>query len=328
MSNIKSVDFACVIDIPSANAIYEVKSVIADNGTDITADAQIFCDIADIKIDGKTVTVPYDVKQNNESVILTAVYGDAKYDFTITFSKWKIVFEDNFDGDSLDMTKWEHCPPYLRDKGFANYWNDELSFVKDGYLVSRAYDTGGKDSRGKVVNLSGAIQTMGKFEHSYGYYEMCARPHLIEGMWGAFWLATGDMGDPDCPDDGTAEYGAEIDIAEMLKPWGVSQIVHWDGWAGNTKSEDFHDYAAHIDIFDGNFHKFALRWSPDEYQFLIDDVVTHRTKAGGVCRVPGHILVTTECGTWGGDWVLREGEYSDMLVDYVRVYSTDDDFKA
>ncbi len=327
MSIIKDVTFSCVIDIPTANAVYEINSVLNADNDNIVGNTKIICDNAAIIINGKTVTVPYDYRKDNDSITLTAVCGDLKYDFTIFFSKWQLVFEDDFDGDSLDMTKWEHCPRCLRDKGFANYWHEEFSFVKDGCLVSRAYDTGGLDGRGKVVNLSGAVQTRGLFEHSYGYYEMYARPHLVTGMWGAFWLVTGDMEDPDA-DDGTAEGGAEIDIAEILVPWGVSQIVHWDGWGSNTKSEDFHDYAAHIEIFDGKFHKFALRWSPDEYIFLIDDVVTHRTKAGGICKVPGYMLVTTECGTWGGDWVLKEGETSDMLVDYVKVWSTDDDFKG
>ncbi len=326
MAAIKNVFFCCDIDIPMSDAVYKVKSVIDSNASDITDSVKIICDVDCIKVIDKIITVPYSYRKENDFATLTAVYGEEKHNFTITFSKWKVVFEDNFDGDSLDMTKWEHCDPWLRDKGFANYFNNEMTFVKDGCLVSRAYDTGGLDGRGKIVNLSGAVQTRGLFEHSYGYYEMCARPHQITGMWGAFWLVTGDMEDPDV-DDGTAEYGAEIDIAEMLRPWGVSQIVHWDGWGGHTKSEEFHDYAAHIDVFDGEFHKFALRWSPDEYIFLIDDQVTHRTKAGGICKVPGYVLVTTECGTWGGDWVLKEGEHSDMLVDYVKVWSTDDDFK-
>ena len=57
----------------------------------------------------------------------------------------QVIFDD-FDGDSLDRTKWtEHHGGGLRKGG---YWSDELVSVKDGCLhISTAYLENGKHYR-------------------------------------------------------------------------------------------------------------------------------------------------------------------------------------
>ena len=35
-------------------------------------------------------------------------------------------------------------------------------------------------------------------------------------------------------------------------------------------------------LYDGNYHKFGMMWTPEEYIFYIDDIETWRTSAGGV----------------------------------------------
>ncbi len=331
------VEVSCVKDIPTGDAEYKVDTVLTDMGTDILLMSQISCDVSGVTVNGSTITVPYSVKTANDSIALTATHGPSgmTVDFSITFDRWKLVFEDDFNGNSLDLTKWDYSPNHYRDKGYVNYWSDDMSFVKDGYLVSRAYNSGEIDQSNKFNKLedpsnrtkylSGAVTTKGLFECDYGYYEIYAKPHQITGMWGAFWLVAGDMGDSDAAADNTGVNGAEIDIFESLKNHGINQTVHWDGYNGNTQSMSGSKYKTEPNVFDGKFHTFALRWTPTEYVFLIDGIVTLRTDAGGICQEKGYINITSECGTWGGDWVLDVGEYSDMLVDYVRVYTTDSD---
>ncbi len=337
-SYLDKVELTCVEDFPNGDAVYEIEAILTDMETDVSLVSQISCDVSGVVIDGSTVTVPYDIKKDNSSVTLTAKHGTSgmTIDFDITFEKWELVFEDDFEGDSLDMTKWDYCPTHYRDKGYVNYWNDDMTFVEDGYLVSRAYNSGELDESDRFNNLadpsnrtkylSGAVWTKDLFENDYGYYEVYAKPHQITGIWGAFWVVAGDMDSDNPADDDVGTNGAEIDIFESLVNFsGVSQTVHWDGWTGVGNSMLFQNYKTEPNIFDGEFHTFALRWSPTEYVFLIDGVVTMRTDAGGVCEEPGYINITSECGTWAGDWVLDVGEYSDMLVDYVRVYTADSD---
>lgn len=331
--SIEKIEFRCVRDIPTGIAEYELTSAITDEGIDVVSETEIFTDIKEIPWrEDNSIIIPYPYKSTHDSVTVTARHKPTQItcEFTIPFNKWELVFEDHFDGTELDKTKWEHCPEYLRNKGYANYWSKDMTFLDGkGNLVSRAYSSTDTDQDGRPIYYSGAIWSRDLVEHCYGYYEVCAKLHHKTGMWGAFWLVTGDMPDDEnCPDDNSAVGGAEIDIFESLYNLGcVNSTVHWDGWAGKTKSMHYHDNVTQVDVYDGEFHKFAFRWTPDEYVFLIDGVVTLRTTAGGICNKPGYINITTECGTWAGDWVLKDGEYSDMIVDYVRVYTTPSDNK-
>lgn len=337
-TSIEKVEFMCVRDIPTGTAEYKVTSVITNEGVNVVSESEFFSDVDIVpwREDNKII-VPYVYKRSNDSVTITARHKPTQItkDFTITFDKWELVFEDDFDGTELNKNNWEYCPNCLRAKGYVNYWDDSMTFLDgNSHLVSRAKAgkkilTDKKTGKTKEVDayLSGAIWSKNLVEHGYGYYEICTKLHHKTGMWGAFWLVTGDMDTgEDCPDDNSAVGGAEIDIFESLyNHGGVNSTVHWDGWAGKTKSMGYHDYVTPIEVYDGQFHTFAFRWSPDEYVFLIDGQVTLRTTVGGICNVPGYINITTECGTWGGDWELKDGEHSDMLIDYVRVYQTPSD---
>ncbi len=336
-TSIEKVKFHCVRDIPTGMAEYKVCEVITDTGVNVCDESEFFSNEKTVpwRQDNRII-IPYVYKRDNDSITITARHIPTQItkDFVITFDKWELAFEDHFDGTQLNPAIWEHCPPFLRAKGYANYWDSNMTFLDgNSHLISRACP--GKKT---VINedgttqevdayLSGAIWSKNIFEHKYGYYEVCAKLHHKTGIWGAFWLVAGDMSyDENCPDDNSAVGGAEIDVFESLYNYHtVNSTVHWDGWCGKTKTRGYFDPNIDIDVYDGQFHKFAFRWSPDEYIFLIDGYVTYRFSTGGICKEPGYMNITTECGTWAGDWELKDGEYSDMIIDYVRIYKTSSD---
>ncbi len=324
--SIKNVNVSCILDIPTADAKYKI-TVIDDDNNDITANTNFSVDNASVEIDGDIITVPCNYVADNNCVTITAICEESKFDFNINLKKWSIVFEDDFNTE-LDTAKWHHKATKCIDHGFLNYYSNDRAFVKDGCLVSRAFDTGGARG-GKKVCLTGAVDTKGLFEHGYGYYEFKVLPHQVGGMRATLSIIAGDMDNEGkaCPNDGWGKYGAEIRIVEMFRNFGINHNISWDGWGENHKEAIYRANTNHIDIYDGKFHKFALRWSPSEYIFLVDDIITRRTTAGCVCVEKGYLNIITECGTGVGNWTLNCGEHSDMLVDYVRVYSTDSDYK-
>lgn len=331
--HIVSAEYFCIKNIPQSDIIYAVTEIIADTGDDISIGCMLYSSDPNIKINNKTVTIPYEYKQQQKAAVITIRYSltGQSYDLIPEYEEdWNMIFEDEFEGDELDYTKWNHRPEWLRDKGYVNYWDHDLTFLDgEGHLVSRA--TPGKktvwdynENKQKEIDayLSGAISGKDLFETTYGYYEISVKLHHQTGMWGAFWLICGDMDDSNPPHDNSAVNGCEIDVFESLyNHGGVTQNLHWDGFKGNTCSAPSNGYVTYIDTYDNEYHTFALSWTPNDYVFLVDGVVTRRYNRYGVCDQPGYMLITTECGTWAGDWVLEEGEYSDMLVDYVRVYS-------
>ena len=327
-NTLKSVEYYCVKDIPYGDAEYEISAILTDTGSNIGYMGDISCKTKGITVDGKNVSIPYDYKINNKSVTLTATHrpSGVSIDFNITFDTWNMIFEDQFNGTELNKDVWN-----VWDSADWQYFYSPDSIFLDGngHLINRVSILENPDSKYGYTRKSGAITTKDKYEHTYGYFEISMKPHLTTGMMGAFWLMAGDMGDKDAVDDNSSVNGAEIDIVETLYNTKIpSHAVHWDGYT-NTKSYSGTSNLQPIpEVFDGNFHTFAVRWTPDEYVFLVDGKVTARTEAEGGCNQPGYMLISTHFNEeWVGKVTLHPGEHTDMIVDYVRVYKNSSDPK-
>jgi len=217
---------------------------------------------------------------------------------------WKLVWHDEFDGEKLDETRWNVPPDGKRRDAF--WMRKAISLDGQGHLVISTLKEDGK-------YIDGCVRTLGKFEHTYGYYVARIRLQSQPGHWSAFWLMGRGVGK--IGNDGRD--GTEIDIME--KPWLNDQVqhaLHWDGYGRHHKS------AAQKSTVPGvmkGFHTFALFWTPKQYVFYVDGKETWRTRAGGVCQAPLYIKLSDEVGSWGGD--IGKADLPDrFLVDYVRVY--------
>lgn len=221
---------------------------------------------------------------------------------------WNLIWHDEFDGTSLDLSKWAYRPDGQRRDG---WWNQKaVSLDGNGHLVIRTIKEGDQ-------YIDGCITTQGKFEHASGFYVARIQLQQQPGHWSAFWI-TG----PGVASVGNGGLdGAEIDIME--KPWlddRVQHTFHWDGYGPDHKTEG--QVVQVPGVMEG-FHTFGLWWKPDEYIFYVDGKETWRSTGGGVSRIPEYILLSDEVGTWGGK--IAEAKLPDrFLVDYVRVYNLSD----
>lgn len=78
---------------------------------------------------------------------------------------WNLTFYDDFTGDTIDGSKWSHCPEESRVNG-ACFWSDKEAFVDgNGHLVLQVSERDGK-------YYAGAIRSLGKFEQRYGLFEI------------------------------------------------------------------------------------------------------------------------------------------------------------
>lgn len=217
---------------------------------------------------------------------------------------WKLIWNDEFDGTTLDTTKWTYRPEGKRKGG---WWSPKAVILDGkGHLVIRTSKDGDK-------LVDGCITTQGKFERAFGYYVARIQLQRQPGHWSAFWI-TG----PGVHKVGSGgREGTEIDIME--KPWldeRVQHTFHWNGYGKDHKSQG--KVVKVPGVMEG-FHTFAIWWKPEEYVFYVDGKETWRTKAGGICQVPEYMLLSDEIGTWGGD--IAKAQLPDQfLVDYVRVY--------
>ena len=230
----------------------------------------------------------------------------------INGTKYELTFEDNFDGDELDMNKWEYCPEWVRGD-FGAKWSPKMAEVKDGNLyLNTAYDDDG-------TVISGAIQTEHTFTQTYGYFEtraMLPKPDI--GFWCAFWMMCGSVGKV----DGSAVSGVELDVFESItnSHRTVQHNLHWDGYLKDHKSTGEQYRGEDMDLYNG-WHTYAVEWTEDEYIFYIDDKESFRTSDPGICNQPGYMLLSIEYGSATGKTKISPEDVGPCFrVDWVRAY--------
>jgi len=240
----------------------------------------------------------------------------------------ELIFSEDFNGTSLDRTKWDYCPNW--DRQGRSSWRDDMVSVSGGYLHLKFKRDAALGAADWI--RAGAIRTRKKdyssmlFEHTFGYYEARIKFPKISGTWGAFWLMSPTI-DNDLTNGG--EEGTEIDIVETIDnpTGGFNAALHWNGYEEHHKSVGSEEKykSVPVNIYDGEFHTFAVHWKPSEYIFYVDNIEFWRVDGGskfqncGINKNPNYIKLTVESAPWAGD-IPGNFTEAEMTVDYVRVY--------
>jgi beta-glucanase (GH16 family) len=241
--------------------------------------------------------------------------------------EWKLVWNDEFDGPSLDYKKWE-----IEVNAFGG-GNNELQIytdrkenvrVEDGYLVLE----GRRDNHGIAGTVreysSGRIRSKRRGDWKYGKFETRAKLPAGQGVWSAIWML------PTEEKYGTWASSGEIDIMEFKgqEPDVVWGTLHYGSqWPGTKHTGD--TYKLDKGNFTNDFHIFTLEWEAGTIRWYVDGKLTQtQTKwesNGGKFPAPFdqefHILLNLAIG--GGFPGNPDGTTRfprEMLVDYVRVY--------
>jgi len=244
---------------------------------------------------------------------------------------WSLLFTDEFDGTSLDTTKWVTCyPTSLSDDG-CGHTNNELQWylpknvsISNGSLNLTAQKEDYAAPDGKTYNYTSGMVTTGKnktdatppkFAYKYGYAEIRAKVPHGKGLWPAFWMLESDPTNP-------LKWPPEIDGMEILgdnttKTWmsfhhndALGNLVTSPGsWIGPDYSTDW--------------HVFAVDWEPDAIRWYVDGVEarTSYLDSSNIPAVQMHILLNLAVG---GDWPGNPDASTTFpnayQVDYVRVW--------
>lgn len=271
--------------------------------------------------------------------------GDPSYGKKeIDLSDFTLVWNDEFDGDTLDKSKWAFEWWVTMRRG--GYWHEDMVSVEDGNLViSAEYKEKALDFKyGEYADwmdryepgyYSAQIYTRNKYEQRYGYFETrCILPAGC-GLWSAFWM----MNDGVFNEDGSGRDGTEIDVFESFyydeynkgKDY-VSTNLHYDGY------NDAHEYEHICTTLIKNdpykeYNTYGVEWNPDEYIFYINGKEIGRSSFGGVSQEPEYLLLSVEfSGDNGVPTYSSNGGSNDIRktpqenwpckfkVDYVRCY--------
>jgi len=238
-----------------------------------------------------------------------------------------LVWGDEFNGSSLDTTKWDY---WVNNRTWGQAYNDGAVAVSvsNGHLVITTKTTSG-------TTYTAMVASDNHFRPRYGYYEASIEWGDYSGMWSAFWLRSPTMGT--YLDDAFVS-GAEIDCCEhrYLGIYGtnianiVSDNIHWNGYGAQEQSTGSPNVGTGLAT---GFHTYSLLWAYDSYNFGIDGSTIWQTGSAGSPPTPPfgsdvYILLTSqvECdsGTcWAG--LIPSGGYptgtNQMIVDYFHYYA-------
>ncbi len=247
----------------------------------------------------------------------------------LSYEGYSLVFEDDFNGETLDRSKWNvelHKPGWVNEELQKYVDTEEVLFLGDGLLHIRSVRKVLAD--GSKAYDSGRISTQGKYEFTYGLFEARLKVPQGKGFLPAFWLMTGDEERweqwPVC---------GEIDIMEVLGHETRTNYgtLHY----GLPHEQNQGTYTLPEGDFAGDFHTFAVEWLPGSIRWYVDGRQFH--KAGrwftvgrnGVQRpYPApfdHDIYLILNLAVGGIWPGSPDETTEFAratfeVDYVRVY--------
>ncbi|MBR4941220.1 MAG: glycoside hydrolase family 16 protein [Clostridia bacterium] len=232
---------------------------------------------------------------------------------------YKLVFEDDFNGNTLDLDKWEYRALGKRRCGFNG--KSQVS-VEDGNLVMRQKYFDGEYGLGWY---GGMIKAKPRF--CRGYFEIrciCSEHHHPRSFWSAFWFQGTHPYEAELSRGGIGS--AEIDIIEAVSNMGGLAGVESNIHVAGMKKPPLHGHPTdHPPVFRKNipdcytaYHTYALEWTDKVYRFFVDGELFAETSWGdGVSTEDEELIVSLELPEVMDNPLDQETAF---IVDYVRVY--------
>jgi beta-glucanase (GH16 family) len=197
-------------------------------------------------------------------------------------AKVDTVFFDDFNGKSLDRSKWnvEVTGQTVNDEQQAYVDSTSVLYMvhgkaaegaKNGALAIKPKFLKGYTSKEqkKYDFISGRINTRAKVEFTYGSASARMKISSGEGLWPAFW-ALGEGEWPAC---------GEIDMMETVGDgsW-ISNAMHGPNYYGNTPLTYRYFFPKKSTVNDWRI--YSVDWTADKMVFKTDGIVTYTvTKA-------------------------------------------------
>ena len=225
----------------------------------------------------------------------------------ISRTNYQLVWSDEFNGTSVDASKWNKVGPWGHSvaSGWANfnYLTSNVS-VANG-LATITVQKSGSNWTGGILSTD----TTKTFQ--YGFFEVSAKLPAGQGFWPAIWLchtnaawaATRTLG--------------ELDIMEFLggDVTHVYQSMHESTGALEQVAPTSTNWTS-------GYHLFQMLWEPGQVTFYIDNVET-ASFTTNVPAEPMYLMLNFDVGgpnNWGGAPNSSTPTTATFNVDYVRVY--------
>ena len=222
-------------------------------------------------------------------------------------SSYKLVFDDEFDGTSLNTNNWtvgwfqasDGLSDPINSAENGDYSSNQVSVSGGDLYLNAIQTTSTGPYNGQTYNYQSGVITSNQ-DFTYGYYE--ARIYLPPSSsgnianWPAWWLI------------GPSASDGEIDIMEGLNGQATSTYHQTAGVGGDSQAAS------------GNYtgwHVYGVLWTPGELQYYYDGQLQH-TVTYQVTSSPLEMVLNYAVGGVGGPITAP----ASMEVDYVHVYQS------
>jgi beta-glucanase (GH16 family) len=244
------------------------------------------------------------------------------YTTPTTYAGYNLVWADEFNADSLNLSYWTH----ETGTGGGGWGNNELQYYRadnTSIVSGNLVITAKKQNFGASDYTSSRIITKGKKQFKFGRVDIRAVLPKGQGMWPALWMLGANISSVGWPSCG------EIDIMELTGnlPNRTLSTVHY----GASLSE--HQYTSQSKYLTGNanfqdeFHVFSMKWVADKIEFLVDDELFQTITPANLNGAPYpfnknffFVFNVAVGGTLPGNPDNSTPFPQSMIVDYVRVF--------
>jgi len=217
----------------------------------------------------------------------------------------ELMFEDNFDGATLDNSKW-----YYRTD--SKHWSTQLPAnvtVKEGNLYLNV-----KKETTSTMNYTGA-GVISKAGFRYGYYESRFKIPTGTGWHSSFWM----MGHDGNGGTGTTAAYQEIDVCEndSKNQFGYSTNLH--NWLGTHTSVNGVNVST--PNLSADFHTWGCEFTPTVINFYFEGQLVRTVDASKQKHNDSNIWLTTIASYLGSTTAVDDTKLpSAAIYDYVRYY--------
>jgi beta-glucanase (GH16 family) len=222
---------------------------------------------------------------------------------TLIDGKWKLIWQDGFDSDGIDNSKWNIITRKDNYNNELQYYTKENVIQKNGVLsiIAKSEYKDGKNYTSALVN------TRGIFSFKYGRIDVMAKNPVGKGLFTGIWLLPDRIGKP----------FPEIDIMEAIgqEPSKIYGVLHY---LDNSK-EITNFNTTNVENYN-EYHLYTLEWDSLSIKWYIDGKLFHTSNSGIPDENMYIILNLAIGGNWPGDPNSETKFPNSFDIDYVKIY--------
>tara|TARA_B110000008_G_scaffold109125_1_gene112163 strand:- start:12796 stop:13869 length:1074 start_codon:yes stop_codon:yes gene_type:complete len=256
--------------------------------------------------------------------------------FSLNAQNWQLVWEDDFNGSSLNQSKWVHDIGTGSQYGMWGWGNGELQYYQPqnttlnngiAKIEVKEEPNGIIDSWSATSYFSSSkITTKGLFNFRYGKVEARIKTIDGQGFWPAFWML---------PSNGSWPCDGEIDIMEQ---WGNDYLTNSTSGAAHlgtcpySQSTHFYETSSSYissGSYADDFHTYSVIWKEDTITWYVDEIELFSLNPSSYWSIPSQSAWPFNANEWYlmiNLAITQAGPNSNtvfpnqMEIDYVRVY--------